>query len=406
VSPISTIEDDEGRLRPTETAARLMEPSEARRVSPAPYGPDEVPMKLFHCQACAQVLYFENVRCERCGHALGYLPGETELSALEPLEAAGEGTPLWRPLAGSGKTARLCSNAQYEACNWLVDADSAEGFCTACRHNRTVPDLTDPANLLAWQRWQSALHRLVYTLGRLGLPLANRADDPERGLVFDVLADPPGAPKVLTGHDEGIVTLALSEADDAERERRRTAMGEPYRTLLGHVRHETGHHYWNLLVRDAGRLEECRAVFGDDSRDYGEALKAHYANGAPPDWQEAYVSAYATAHPWEDFAETWAHYLHIADTLEMAAAFGLRIRPRLPQAEATAAAVLAAKIDFDPYGPVTIEEMIEAWLPLTYAANSLNRCMGAPDLYPFVLSAPAIAKLSYIHRLVRGTNAA
>ena len=136
-------------------------------------------------------------------------------------------------------------------------------------------------NLLAWQRWQVALHRLIYTLQRLGLPLANRVDDPAHGLVFDVLADPEGGPKVLTGHDEGVITLALSEADDAERERRRTAMGEPYRTLLGHVRHETGHHYWDLLVRDAGRLEECRAVFGDDSQDYNAALQAHYANGAP-----------------------------------------------------------------------------------------------------------------------------
>ncbi|SDB33023.1 zinc-binding metallopeptidase family protein [Belnapia rosea] len=358
-------------------------------------------MKLFHCQACAQVLYFENIRCERSGHTLGFLSDNMDLSALEPLETSAEGTQLWRPLAMPNSRMRLCANAQYEACNWLVQADSEEVFCATCRHNRTVPDLTEPMNLFAWQRWQSALHRLFYTLSRLGLPLANRVDDPQHGLVFDVLADPPDGPKVLTGHDEGIITLALSEADDAERERRRTAMGEPYRTLLGHVRHETGHHYWDLLVRDAGRLEDCRAVFGDDSQDYGQALQAHYANGAPPDWQDAYVSAYATAHPWEDFAETWAHYLHIVDTLEMAAAFGLRLRPRLPQAEQTAE-VLAAKIDFDPYGAVTIEELIEAWLPLTYAANSLNRCMGAPDLYPFVLSAPAIAKLGYIHALVRG----
>jgi hypothetical protein len=363
-------------------------------------------MKLFRCQACAQVLYFENTRCERSGHALGYLPEEVELSALEPLEPAGDGTARWRPLADPNSEVRFCANAQYEACNWLVPAGSEEPFCRACRHNRTVPDLTDPANLHAWQRWQGALHRLSYTLRRLGLPLANRVDDPEHGLAFDVLADTPGGPKVMTGHDEGIITLALSEADDAERERRRTAMGEPYRTLLGHVRHETGHHYWNVLVRDAGRLEECRAVFGDDSQDYGEALKRHYAEGAPADWQDAYVSAYATAHPWEDFAETWAHYLHIVDTLEMAAAFGLRLRPRLPQAEATAAMVLAANIDFDPYGQVSIEDMIEAWLPLTYAANSLNRCMGAPDLYPFVLSAPAIAKLGSIHRLVHAQNAA
>jgi hypothetical protein len=362
-------------------------------------------MKLFHCQACDQILYFENVRCERSGHTLGYLPAEFDLSALEPLETTAEGTQLWRPLAEPETSVRLCDNAQYEACNWLVAADSEEKLCAACRHNRTVPDLSDPANLHAWQRWQSAIHRLIYTLSRLGLPLGNRTDDPEHGLAFDVLADPPegGGPKVMTGHDEGIITLALSEADDAERERRRTAMGEPYRTLLGHVRHETGHHYWDLLVRNAGKLEGCRAVFGDDSQDYGEALKAHYANGAPADWQDAFVSAYATAHPWEDFAETWAHYLHIVDTLEMAAAFGIRVRPQLPKAAPAEAGtgLPAAEIDFDPYGPIGIEELIENWLPLTYAANSLNRCMGAADLYPFVLSAAAIAKLGYIHHLVR-----
>jgi hypothetical protein len=268
-----------------------------------------------------------------------------------------------------------------------------------------VPDLAVPANLFAWQRWQAAQHRLVYTLRRLRLPLANRQDDPAHGLVFDVLADLPDGPKVLTGHDEGVITLALSEADDAERERRRTAMGEPYRTLLGHLRHETGHHYWDLLVRDTGRLEECRAVFGDDSQDYNEALARHYANGAPSDWRAGYVSAYATAHPWEDFAETWAHYLHIVDTLEMAGAFGIQLMPPLlkqPSAgDAGTAQLLAAEVDFDPFGPIGIETLIEAWLPLTYAVNSLNRCMGTADFYPFVLSEPAIAKLGYVHRLIR-----
>jgi hypothetical protein len=214
---------------------------------------------------------------------------------------------------------------------------------------------------------------------------------------------------VLTGHDEGVITLALSEADDAERERRRTAMGEPYRTLLGHVRHETGHHYWDLLVRDAGRLEECRAVFGDDSQDYNAALQAHYANGAPANWREGFVSAYATAHPWEDFAETWAHYLHIIDTLEMAGAFGIKLRPQVSDngsvGEVAAAQVLAAEVDFDPYAAASVETLIDAWLPLTYAMNSLNRCMGAADLYPFVLSEPAIAKLGFVHRLVRGDRA-
>ena len=276
---------------------------------------------------------------------------------------------------------------------------SNDSLCAACRHNRTVPDLTAAANLPPWRRIQDAERRLIYTLQRLRLPLATKAEAPEKGLAFDVLADPPrgAGPKVMTGHDEGLITIALAEADDAERERRRTSMGEPYRILLGHFRHESGHHYWNHLVRDAGRLRACRAVFGDDGKDYEAALRAHYENGPPADWVNSFVSAYATTHPWEDFAETWAHYLHIVDTLEMAATFGLRVRPKVAKTED-----LTAEIDFDPYAAGTIEDLIDAWLPLTFAVNSLNRCMGSYDLYPFVLSPPAIGKLGFVHRLVHG----
>lgn len=353
-------------------------------------------MRLFRCQHCNQVLYFENTKCERCGHRLGFLPEVTRLSALEP-----EAENAWRPLAAPQQRRLFCSNAQYDACNWLVPEGTTDAYCAACRHNRTVPDLSVPANLPPWRRIQDAERRLIYTLMRLGLPLQDRVEDPQHGLAFDVLADPPegGSSRVMTGHDEGLITLALVEADDAERERRRTAMGEPYRTLLGHYRHESGHHYWDLLVRDGGRLEECRAVFGDDSQDYNAALQRHYREGPPPDWQNAFVSAYATSHPWEDFAETWAHYLHIVDTLEMADSFGLHVAPKVAKTDD-----LEAKIDFDPYAAERIETLIEAWLPLTFAVNSLNRCMGSPDLYPFVLSPPAIGKLGFVHDLVRSVR--
>src|SRR6202044_2237030 len=156
-----------------------------------------------------------------------------------------------------------------------------------------------------------------------------RLENPEFGLAFDVLADPPeGAGEtVRTGHENGVITMNLAEADDAIREQRRTELGEPYRTLLGHFRHEVGHYYWDRLVRDGGRLDECRDCFGDETRDYGDALRKYYAEGPPPDWRGNFVSAYATAHPWEDFAETWAHFLHITDTLEMAGSLGIRVDP-------------------------------------------------------------------------------
>ena len=349
-------------------------------------------MRLFNCQHCDQVLYFENTKCERCGHRLGYLPDDNTLSALE---AEGD---AWQALAVPGSTYRFCANAGYDACNWLIPTGSPGAYCAACRHNRMVPDLSVAANVRAWRKIELAKHRLFYTLLRLRLPLRTRAEDPEHGLAFDFLADPPPdtvGPKVMTGHDNGLITLALAEADDAERERRRVAMGEPYRTLIGHFRHEIGHHYWDLLVRDQGRLEECRAVFGDDGEDYAQALRRHYAQGVPADWQGSHVSAYATTHAWEDFAETWAHYLHIVDTLEMAAAFGLSARPKADHEH-----VMDLEVNFSPYSAGGAERLIEAWLPLTFALNSINRCMGEPDLYPFILSPVVIRKIGYIHDLV------
>ena len=351
-------------------------------------------MRLFQCQSCDNIVYFENRQCERCKHALGYLP---EASVVSALESADE--KLWTPLAQGQEPSFLCTNAQHDVCNWLVPAGTGDAFCLACRHNHTIPNVSDPQQLLAWRQIEIAKHRLFYSLLRWRLPLKTRAEDPEHGLVFDFLADPPdaSAPRVLTGHDNGLITIALVEADDLEREKRRTTMGEPYRTLIGHFRHEVGHHYWDVLVRDGGKLDACRAVFGDDTQDYGEALQRHYKQGAPADWQEHFVSQYATTHPWEDFAETWAHYLHIVDTLEMAGAFGLSVKPRLKHSKE-----LDARVDFDPYKADSIHTIIGAWLPFVFAMNSVNRAMGHADLYPFVLAPPVIDKLGFIHDLVQG----
>lgn len=349
-------------------------------------------MKLFACQSCHQLLYFENTLCERCGRALGYLPERGDLTALEPAQG------IWRPLAKVEGLYRYCANFAHGACNWLVAADAHEDFCLACRHNRTIPDLSLAENVAPWQKLELAKHRLIYSLLKLRLPLISKVDDEATGLAFDFMADSPaaGGPKVLTGHDNGLITINLAEADDAERERRRSELGEPYRTLLGHFRHEVGHYYWDRLVRDAGRLEEFRALFGDEREDYGAALQTHYANGPAPDWQSSFVSSYATAHPWEDFAETWAHYLHIVDTLETAKAFRIKVDP-----EAIRGDELAAEVDFNAYKVDDFDKIMEAWLPLSFAVNSLNRSMGQPDLYPFVLSPKVIEKLSYMHRLLR-----
>jgi hypothetical protein len=356
-------------------------------------------MKLFECQNCGQLLYFENTRCERCGHVLGYLPDSAVLSAL-----AEEDDSRWRALAGPKRLVRFCANAAYEACNWLVPAEASGAFCQACRLNRTIPDLGPPEHLLRWQRLEAAKHRLVYSLLRLGLPVVSKFDNPDAGLAFDFLAD-PGAPfqetpQVVTGHAQGLITINIAEADDAERERARQDMAEPCRTLLGHFRHEVGHYYWERLVRDGPWLEWFRTMFGDERQDYGACLERHHSEGPPPDWQERFVSGYASAHPWEDFAETWAHYLHIVDTLETAAAFGLRIHPKAGRDPA-----LATEIEFDPYRQNDFDALLKAWLPLTYAVNSLNHSMGQPDLYPFVLAPAVMAKLRFAHGLVHPSGA-
>ncbi len=351
-------------------------------------------MKLFQCQSCGNIVYFENTHCERCGHRFGYLPNRSTLSALEP-----EGNGAWKPLAAPDEQRFLCTNAQHDACNWLTPADGGAPFCIACRHNGIIPNLSEAETVQHWRLMERAKHQLFYQLLRCNLPLATRHEDPEHGLIFNFLADPPDASqqKVMTGHENGVITIALIEADDAEREKRRKQMGEPYRTLVGHFRHEVGHHYWDLLVRDAGKLEACRAVFGDDSQDYGEALQRHYDQGAPADWPEHFISSYATTHPWEDFAESWAHYLHIVDTLEMGAAFGMRVKPKLDTA-----GEIGATLDFDPYEAQTIQQIIDAWLPFTFAMNSVNRAMGNGDLYPFVLAPDVVRKLGFIHDLVHG----
>jgi hypothetical protein len=357
-------------------------------------GPSSISMKLFKCQSCGNILYFENRTCGRCGHRLAYLPERTTLSALEPV-----GDDRWSPLASPGEQRFLCRNAAHDACNWFVPPGTNDALCVACRHNCLIPDLTYPSGLAAWKLIELAKHRLFYSLLRWKLPLSTVAEDPARGLSFEFLADPPDAtgPKVLTGHDEGKITIALKEAEDAERERRRVAMGEPYRTLLGHFRHEVGHHYWDVLVRNGNKLEACRAIFGGDSVDYGEALKRHYEQGAPPDWQERFVSQYATTHPWEDFAETWAHYLHIIDTLEMVAASGMSVQPLVD-----VAGDHSATVEFDPYFASSIEQILKSWLPFVFAINSVSRAMGERDLYPFVIAPAVVKKLGFVHGLIHG----
>ena len=280
----------------------------------------------------------------------------------------------------------------------------AAPLCRACSLNRTIPDLTLPDNLRRWQRIEIAKRRLAYSLLRLKLPMQSKAEAPDTGLAFDFLAPPPGEDgqgKILTGHDNGEITLNVIEADDAIRAEIRQKMHEPYRTLLGHFRHEIAHYYFERLVRGTKNYPLFKKTFGDETADYGKALENHYAKGAPPDWRTRHISAYASSHPHEDWAGSSAHYLHMIDTLETGYAFGLRIRPRAGQDDN-----LTASITFDPYTLSDFEPILEAWLPMTFAVNSINRSMGIDDLYPFVISREVAQKLRTVHAVVKSYNTA
>ena len=338
-------------------------------------------MRTFSC-ACGARLFFENQTCLACSRELGFLPDRLTLAALEPIA---DGT--YQPSDGDGGYRKCGNYVEHGVCNWMVAADDPQPLCLACRLNNVIPDLDDAERREQWATVETAKRRLVYSLLRIGLPVIPKSEDAERGLAFDIKAD-SGTEHVLTGHADGVITLNLTEADPLARECIRLAMNERYRTMLGHFRHEVGHYYWDRLVRDGEQLDAFRACFGDERADYDEALKAHYGDAPPGADTGQHISAYAGAHPWEDWAESFAHYLHILDTLETAHHFGFTTR--LP-----ADAAPTEHDDFDA--------LMDEWMELTVALNALNRSMGLEDAYPFVISPTVRGKLELVHQLVRRT---
>jgi hypothetical protein len=339
-------------------------------------------MRSFACAKCGQLLFFENSHCLRCGALLGFIPEQLALKVI-PEPAAD----------------KRCARSLLAACNWLV-SEPDEELCVSCRLTAAAPELRRDGDLAAFAKAEAAKRRLIYQLLDLRLPYASRAEDPVRGLGFAFGFRSDAAP-ILTGHLDGLITLDLSECDNAHRERLRAEFGEPYRTLLGHFRHEIGHYYWNLLIADSALLLRFREQFGDERESYTHALERNYQKPLSVNWSEQYVSAYAASHPWEDWAETFAHYLHIRDTLQTAATFGLHVSPSAP-----AVAPVDGKLATQAREDVALADfatVIAEWLPLTYAFNAACRSMGKEDLYPFVLAKRVIEKLGFVHELVRDT---
>lgn len=354
--------------------------------SQLPLAPSAARRYRYRCR-CGRPLFFRNSRCLACGTELGFDPARLDLLPL--------------PQEGLVR----CSNYGLAGCNWLLpqhEMAAQRGLCRACRLNRTVPDLGQGDNARLWARIEAAKRRLVAQLIAIGLPVASRVSEaPQGGLMFDFLRTPLGQHAVLTGHYDGLVTLNIEEADDARREQIRTSMGEPYRTLLGHLRHEVGHYYWDRLVAFGPWLDGFRSRFGDERADYEAALARHYRQGPAPDWAARCVSAYASTHPWEDWAETWAHYLHMLDALDTAISCGLSGDPVEIEVERYGVDALDDPGAADQPGGAEFLRLVNGWLELTAVLNEFSRSMGQADFYPFVLSHGAVAKLHFVHRVVR-----
>ncbi len=323
-------------------------------------------MQAFACRRCGSHLYFENSACVSCGSALGF---SREERAIVPVDQDG------RYVDAQGGQWWLCANREIAACTWL--ARERGSLCFNCGLTRTRPNDADQDGLRAFKATESAKRRLIVELDALELPIVTRAEDPQNGLAFDLLSS--AHEPVSTGHQNGLITIDLAEGDSVHREQLRRELAEPYRTMLGHFRHEIGHYFEMVLVQ-GDLLDRARELFGDETQDYAAAIDRHYREGPPASWRESYISAYATMHPWEDFAESFAHFLHINDTIDTAQSFGL------------------TSVDAEAFR--SFRDLVTGvWIPLSVALNQINRSMGRDPLYPFVIAAPVLDKLEFVASL-------
>ena len=349
-------------------------------------------MKYFSCAVCSNQIFFANSHCVNCQTALGYIASEKQMGCFEKHSGT-----LWLALNPEikGKRFKPCHNYQHhQVCNWMVPADSEEIYCESCLLTHTIPNLDNPDHIVYWARLEHAKRRFLYLMQQLNtMPRPKRSQDDRFGLRFDFLMPTENTP-VMTGHANGIITLNASEADVIYRETTRIKMGENYRTLLGHFRHESGHYYFDLIQHLRPNLiDEFREYFGDERQDYSEALKKHYEDGPPDNWSASFVSSYASTHPWEDWAETWAHYLHMMDTLETAYYAGLVVKTNTSDLN-------NLELKENPIGAQDFDLLLQHWMTLTFNLNALNRSMGLEDAYPFTLSNAVLDKLRFIHKHV------
>ncbi len=368
--------------------------------APKSVSPGPAPVTAPVC-TCGAPLFRENTSCLRCGALVGYLPDPGWLlSFAQNRQAAGAPPTYNNPLpALARRTFKPCAGrAAPHQCNWMIDASDPATQCLSCSLTRTTPDLSLPGSPDHWAEAERAKRQTLIQLLRLRLPVRSRHTHPD-GVWFDFLEPLPGGPQILTGHEDGLITLNLSEADPAHRAAIQEQMGEHFRTLMGHLRHELAHYYWEVFAKDPAWLQQYRTVFGDDRQDYGQALATHHQKGAPADWSAHFISPYASSHPWEDWAETFAHYLHMEEALHTADRLGLD----LPRLHLRTDSFDRASLH-PPRAPALDQAFLEAidrWVLLSLAANELNAALGHPHAYPFILNPAIVAKLHTVHQTLQ-----
>lgn len=352
-------------------------------------------MKTFSCDRCGFLVFFENTRCRHCGSTLGFIPEEL---CMATFEATADGS--WRRIhepgaPRSGERRTPCRNyAREQVCNWTV-AGEADALCSSCRHTEITPALRSSANREHWIKLESAKRRLFYSLFQLGLPVPERGE--EGGLVFRFIEDkaPHTTPEGRASH---VITLKIAEADDVLREARRTQRHEPRRTLLGHFRHEIGHYYRERLIAGSPRLDAFRALFGDERRDYADASATYYTSGPAEGWFDRYITAYASMHPREDWAETWAHYLLVIDALDTAAHWGFALHS--DQEDGGPADLPCLRGTDLPFREVLIKQ----WLPLSQFLNGMSRSVGHNDAFPSIVEKPVLDKICFVNDVVAASR--
>jgi len=366
-------------------------------------------MQTYNC-TCGNRIYFENTQCVVCQKEIGWCEACSRMTALEPAGdtngAGGENASPSEFVCGHsncGARLRKCQNYAVEnICNRCfpgtpaeapqpgdvpATVESSDGLCMSCELTKTIPDLSVAGNREKWARLEAAKRRLLYSLDRLGLPYCGL----EPKLSFDFKADvePPknewrksGAKEIVyTGHAAGKITINIREADDAVREQLRVQFHEAQRTLIGHFHHEIGHYFWETLV--AGKQErQFIKAFGDhNAPPYADAMAAYYQNGPRVDWAQSFISLYASAHPWEDFAETFALYLDMVSVLDTATHLFKSIRSN--------------------FRSRSVRILVERYQEVGVLVNEFNRTVGLIDLVPEVVVEPVVDKLEFIHSLVK-----